>query len=244
MILRMNIRIVFLYALLLPISAVAQQKVSAEEQLVMAINKALQGPLFAHTVAAVHITDLESGSVLYQRHADLLLRPASNAKIATSAAAVLRLDEDFRFRTKVAAIDSTLRRLVCVGSFDPLLNSQDIQKLAEMAYARGVRVVDTLFLDSSILDATFYGAGWMWDDESDPFMPYIGAFPVDGNTVQLRMKSPAQTGKSLEISVFPSSSLLQVENRAVSGTRTDLHIGKTPRSNNVVTEGTHVAAEG
>lgn len=209
----------------------------AREALVSSIDKTLQSPLFDKTLAAVHIVDIRSGKELYSRHADLLLRPASNAKLVTTAAAVLGMNEHFRFRTRLFAVDSSARTLLCPGAADPLLTSQDIQKLAEIAQQNGVRHIDTLLLDTSLLDEQFYGAGWMWDDESDPFMPYLGSFAVDGNTVLLRMKAPAQYGKSIEVEVFPSSSLLHVENHAASGRHDRLSIRKLPRSNHIIIEG-------
>ncbi len=211
------------------------------KKLASAIDATLEDKIFSHTAAAVEVTDLASGTVVYTRNAQLLLRPASNAKLVTSAAAVLGIDSSYRFRTRLAAADSSLQNIICIGSADPLLTSKDIQKLAESAYANGVRRVDTLFLEESMLDGSFYGAGWMWDDESDPFMPYLSAFPVDGNTITLRLKAPAQRGKPVAFTVLPSSSLIHVDNQLRSGKRTDVRIEKLPRSNTIHLRGTLAA---
>ncbi|MDT8323065.1 MAG: D-alanyl-D-alanine carboxypeptidase/D-alanyl-D-alanine-endopeptidase [Bacteroidota bacterium] len=245
--LRMYLWIVIVFTLLPGADAAGQSKSStAARQLSSAIDAALENDLFAHTLAAVEVTDLRSGKTVYSRNAQLLLRPASNAKLVTSAAVVLGVDSAYRFRTLLAAADSSLRLLVCTGGADPLLTSQDIQKLAESAYAAGVREVDTLLLDNSLLDSSplensFYGAGWMWDDESDPFMPYLSAFPVDRNTITLHLKSPTQHGEPVRFSVLPSSNLIHVENNARSGARSDLHVEKLPRSNTILLRGTLAA---
>jgi D-alanyl-D-alanine carboxypeptidase/D-alanyl-D-alanine-endopeptidase (penicillin-binding protein 4) len=228
--------------LLLGAHAAAQPKnANASNDLAAAIEATLEADIFAHTLAAVEVTDLTSGAVVYTRNAQLLLRPASNAKLVISAAAVLGLDSSYRFRTRLAATDSSVRNVLCTGSADPLLTSQDIQKLAESAHANGLRTVDTLFLDESLLDGIFFGAGWMWDDENDPFMPYQSAFPVDGNTITLRMKAPAQRGLPVDVTVLPSSKIIRVDNRLRSGKSSDLRIEKLPRSNTVVLRGTLAA---
>lgn len=222
---------------LIALSTSAHAQKDALLELAEQIDKEISGPLFERTIAAVEIRDCESRDILYARNADLLLRPASNAKLFTSAAALLGLAENFRFRTTLYAVDSSRRTLVLVGGADPLFGEKDIQNLAEFALADGVRSVDTLFLDGSLLDGTFYGPGWMWDDEPDPFMPYLSAFPLSANTVRITCTAPAQKGLPLEVTVFPSSGSITVENRAVSGSRTDLDIEKLPRSNRIVING-------
>jgi D-alanyl-D-alanine carboxypeptidase/D-alanyl-D-alanine-endopeptidase (penicillin-binding protein 4) len=220
-----------------PLRQAADERRQAADELTQAVELAVQDKLFSRTLAAIEIRDLENGSILYSRNAGLLLRPASNAKLVTSAAAVLGLPESFRFRTLLLAKDSSMRSLVCAGGADPLFTSQDIQKLVDIAYATGLRRLDTLFLDGGLLDDAFFGAGWMWDDEADPFMPYLSAFPLDGNTAEIRVKSPAQSGQKLEVTVFPSSELLRVENEGRSGKGGRLRVDKRPRSNDIVISG-------
>ena len=223
--------------LFLPLSAQGQRKATAADELVSSIDGTLQTAQFDHTLAAVHVTDLKSGATLYTRNASLLLRPASNTKLVTSAAAVLQYGGETRVRTRLVATDSSRRSPLCRGGGDPLLTSQDIQKLGEMAYAAGVRHLDTLRMDASLFDSAFYGAGWMWDDESDPFMPYVNPFSVNGNTAVVRMKAPSQNGIPIEVSVLPSSRLYTVESTASSAGSSDLVVRKRPRSNEILIEG-------
>ncbi len=223
---------------LLALSTSAYAQKDAKQELAQQLDSEISGALFERTVAAVEVRDCENGQILFSRNADLLLRPASNAKLFTSAAALLGLPENVHFRTTLSAVDSTLKSIVLTGGADPQLGEKDIQKLADIAHEGGVREIDTLFLDGTLLDDAFYGPGWMWDDESDPFMPYLSAFPFGGNTVRITCAASTQKGLPLEVSVFPSTRSITVENRAVSGSRTDLDIDKFPRSNRIVIEGT------
>lgn len=236
---RMNrVQVILAFVVLFTLGTSAQAQKDARRDLTERIDSELSEPLFDRTLAAVEVRECESGDVVYSRNAELLLRPASNAKLFTSAAALLGLPADFRFRTTLAATGSSLRSLVLIGGADPLFDDKDIQKLAKFALARGIVRVDSLYLDGSLLDEVFYGPGWMWDDEADPFMPYLSAFPFAGNTVRVTCAAPAKRGLPLDVSVLPSSGSITVLNRAISGKRTDLDIEKLPRSNRIIVSGT------
>ena len=215
----------------------APAQIDARSEFAALLDAELSGPLFDRTLAAVEVRDCENDEILYSRNADLLLRPASNAKLFTAAAALLGLSEDFRFRTVLSSTDSSLSSLVLIGGADPLFDEKDIQKLAEFALQRGIAHVDTLYLDGRLLDEVFYGPGWMWDDENDPFMPYLSAFPFAGNTVRITCAAPLKRGVPIDVTVFPSTGSIRVLNRAVSGGSTDLDIDKLPRSNRIVISG-------
>ncbi len=203
----------------------------------------MESDLFDGAIAAVVVRDCLTDRVLYEQHADLLLRPASNAKLFTSAAAFLSLPRTYSMETTAGVLDSGRRVLRCSGGADPLLTVQDIQKLAEIAAPTIDSTLDTLYMDASLLNDNFYGSGWMWDDESDPFMPFLNAFSLEGNSIRISMKSPSKRGLPVEVSVFPSSNMITVENMLLSGRRTRIDVTKQPRSNNIVLRGTLAAGK-
>ena len=49
----------------------------------------------------IKVSSLETGKVLFEQNANKLLRPASNMKLYTVAAALDRLSPDYRFVTSV-----------------------------------------------------------------------------------------------------------------------------------------------
>ncbi|MDX9758822.1 MAG: D-alanyl-D-alanine carboxypeptidase/D-alanyl-D-alanine-endopeptidase [Bacteroidota bacterium] len=226
--------ILILFFLLPAVSSGQRGQGSAERArgtLRAAVDGELSGPLFSRCIAAVEIADARSGDILYARNTQLLLRPASNVKLYTSAAAVLGLPTDFHFETRLGATDSSLRTLICIGGGDPLLTQQDIQKLADMAYDAGVRTLDTLVMDPSLLREDIYGRGWMWDDESDPFTPYLDAFSIDGNVVSVHVRRRRGVTDSLDISTDPPSALFTFT--PVANTRGDgiFRLERRPRGN-------------
>lgn len=249
----MNVRIVviLLQILLLPLAAQGQsgntsvdrskeakaQHAKELELLRAAVAQELSGGLFARCLAAVEIADAESGDILVSRHADLLLRPASNAKLVTTAAAVLRLPADFHFETRIARIDSAGRTLACIGGGDPLFSEQDIQKLAEIAAHSTRTVADTLLMDGTLFGDDFYGEGWMWDDETDPFAPYLGAFSINRNTLTVSVSRSASDPTSPVVRIHPSSAMYTVETASPARDGRGFRVSRGLRRNHILVEG-------
>ena len=65
-----------------------------------------EGP-HANALWGVYVRDVASGTVLYERNADLPLVPASNQKLLTAATALLTLGPDFRYRTPLLFTGTT-----------------------------------------------------------------------------------------------------------------------------------------
>jgi D-alanyl-D-alanine carboxypeptidase/D-alanyl-D-alanine-endopeptidase (penicillin-binding protein 4) len=236
----MKLRLLFILILLFPLTPVARvsaQQVHGDDALRKAVGEELSGPLFRRCLAAVEIAEAATGKVLYSRNESLLLRPASNAKLFPSGAAVLGLPEDFRFETRLAVVDSGSHTLVCIGGGDPLFSAQDIQKLAEIAFLSGVTRVDTLILDATLYSDDYFGRGWMWDDENDPFTPYIGAFSVGNNTVTLRARWSARSGSALVVTSDPASSIFSIRRNDGDAANDTFRIERRPRSNEFLVHG-------
>ncbi|MFA6232899.1 MAG: D-alanyl-D-alanine carboxypeptidase/D-alanyl-D-alanine-endopeptidase [Bacteroidota bacterium] len=234
---RMKFHLLIIAALLLPLAPSSAQQAKALTTLRKSVSGELGSSLFTHALAAVEISDAASGTILYSQNESLLLRPASNAKLFTSAAAVLGLPADFSFKTQLAAADSAMHTIICIGGGDPLSDAQDIQKLAEIAYRAGVTRIDTLLLDDSLFENDYFGRGWMWDDESDPFTPYLSAFSVNSNTVTIRVSNPAKNDAELIVSSIPSSRIFRISHRKSSTEEPEFRIERMPRSNEFIIHG-------
>ena len=69
------------------------------------IAEILRKPELAPAMVAVKVASLDTGRVLFEENAHKLVRPASNMKLYTVAAALDRLSPDFRFTTSVYAFE-------------------------------------------------------------------------------------------------------------------------------------------
>ena len=72
------------------------------------ISQILQKTELAPAMVGIKVASLDTGRVLFEENANKLLRPASNMKLYTVAAALDRLSPDYRFVTSVYAAASLM----------------------------------------------------------------------------------------------------------------------------------------
>jgi serine-type D-Ala-D-Ala carboxypeptidase/endopeptidase (penicillin-binding protein 4) len=222
-----------LFCAALFITPLAGQPAQAVKALVSAIDAELRAPVFKRTLCAVLVRNAATGAVLYERNADLLLRPASNTKLVTSGAALLALSDTFRFVTRcfVRPIAPGNTELWIKGAGDPLFSTHDLISLVEQLRAAGLRNIAAVHLDASIFDSTYYGEGWMWDDETDATIPYIGAFPFERNRLDVTVTGAERVGQKAQVRVTPACEGIAVRNLALTGVNENLSVTRQPRSN-------------
>jgi D-alanyl-D-alanine carboxypeptidase/D-alanyl-D-alanine-endopeptidase (penicillin-binding protein 4) len=111
--------------------------------------------------AGAYVVDLGTGRVLYSRNADRTLAPASNEKLLTTAAALVRLGQATTLQTVVRpAPDAVLQPdgtlagdLILVGAGDPSLNDVAMRDLVAQLQAAGIRrVTGAIVGDESLFD--------------------------------------------------------------------------------------------
>lgn len=100
--------------------------------------------------------DAETGEVIEEHRANLLLPPASTAKAVTSMYALRSLGPEYRFVTRILAQGGTIEGgtlrgdLILRGGGDPVLQTSDLARMADELIERGLRRVEGRFL----VDAT------------------------------------------------------------------------------------------
>ncbi|MEJ7615477.1 MAG: D-alanyl-D-alanine carboxypeptidase/D-alanyl-D-alanine-endopeptidase [Pyrinomonadaceae bacterium] len=183
---------------------------------------------------AVKIASLETGRTLFEENATKLLKPASNLKLYTVAAALARLSPNFRFKTSVYAAarpdaSGTLRGdLTVYGRGDPSIaasyNDGDyfkgIDALATRIAAAGVKRVDgDLVGDETHFAGPPFGSGWEWDDLQWEYGAEISSLTVNDNVVDFFVQAGSQPGAACRITLGPPTSLLTIINRTTTSAR-------------------------
>jgi len=112
-----------------------------------AINEILHGRTLGRMNVALRVMSARTGRVYYGRHPDVLMDPASNQKVLATAAALMRLGSDWRYRTEVTGPgpddDGVIHGSIHLrGNGDPTLRSGDLDDIAAHLRARGVTRVD------------------------------------------------------------------------------------------------------
>lgn len=128
------------------------------------------------------VLDAMSDNVIWGHDASTALMPASNAKLATSAAALTVLGPDHRFTTEVVYGDGTL---TLVGGGDRVLTTADLAALAKTAAAvvkaAGAGTVK-VHVDDSLFPEPTLAEGWNDGYYPDSVAP-VRALVVDGHAV-------------------------------------------------------------
>ncbi|HXG23976.1 MAG TPA: D-alanyl-D-alanine carboxypeptidase/D-alanyl-D-alanine-endopeptidase, partial [Chthonomonadales bacterium] len=208
----------------------------------------LNTPSLLGGIQGVIVQSLADGSIWYERNPHLLLLPASNQKLFTSAAALHLLGPDWRYLTPLLRYGRVDRKgtlhgnLYLKGSGDPSLSDKDLYTFVQAVHRAGIRRIRGRVIgDESRFDRRRYGDGWSWDDMSYYYSPQISALNLNGNLVWAQVNPGKKVGAPLRVIVTPTSNYVQVVNRAVTtakGTRIRLVIERELGKNRILIEGT------
>ena len=195
------------------------------------ISEVLRKPQLEPAMIGIKVASLETGKILFEENANKLLRPASNMKIYTVAAALDRLSPDYRFVTSVygrakPGADGVVRGdLTVYGRGDPSIGApfnngdylKGINDLAARIVAAGVkRVEGDLVGDETYFAGPQFGSGWEWEDLTWWFGAEVSALTANDNALDLSVKPGAQVGSAAVITTGPPDPLLTIVNRVVT----------------------------
>jgi serine-type D-Ala-D-Ala carboxypeptidase/endopeptidase (penicillin-binding protein 4) len=178
------------------------------------IDSTLSSDFFNQCQGSVSVYDLTSGRPLYAKNDKLLFHPASNQKILTTAAALLYLGLDYKFKTCLfregSLADSTfIGNFYFTGGFDPLFSSTDLDSAVAQIGKSGIKHIDgNLYADFSTMDSLKWGEGWMWDDE----MAFFSPLSINDNEVKV-VVSPGEMGKHAKFGLIPQTRYVQIQNQ-------------------------------
>ena len=182
----------------------------------------------------VRIVSLEQNRVLYERNANRLFLPASNAKLFTTALALVRLGPDYRFQTHVLAdrvpgADGSVESLRLVGGGDPNLSGRTIpyrrdapagdplaaiEDLAAQVAARGVRSVSADIVgDDTAYVWQPYAEGWSIDDPVWDYGAPVSALSINDNTLSVSVLPGSHRSDPARIVLTPPVEYYEIDNR-------------------------------
>jgi D-alanyl-D-alanine carboxypeptidase/D-alanyl-D-alanine-endopeptidase (penicillin-binding protein 4) len=209
------------------------------------INSILADSLFVPARVSIKVASLENGNILYDHDSKALMNPGSNMKLLTSAAALSILDTNYQFKTAVF-IDASPTDGILIGNIyvkgygDPDLKTSDLDTLANIIHQTEIKSVEgDIIVDDSFFDDNYWGAGWTWDDDSDPDAPYINALSVNKNCIRITLLTDSTT---IYPYIEPMTDFVTIVNRAKLTTdsiRTPLKIKRLylNNPNTIITEG-------
>jgi D-alanyl-D-alanine carboxypeptidase/D-alanyl-D-alanine-endopeptidase (penicillin-binding protein 4) len=238
-----------------PAVVIASTPTASLVELQSRITQILQKPELAPALVGVKVVSVDSGKVIFESNAAKLLRPASNMKLYTVAAALDRLSPDFRFSTSVYAktrpnsAGVVRGDLTIFGRGDPSLaarfNNGDYFKgindlAARIAEAGVKRIEGDLVGDESYFVGPKYGSGWEWEDLTWYYGAEVSSLTINDNALDLFVKPAVEVGKPALITTGPPDPLLTIVNQVTTGakgTRRQLSVHRGLNENTVTVTG-------
>lgn len=200
------------------------------------------------------MSDGETGRVLYARNGHTPMKPASNNKILTTAAALHYLGRDYRYKTLVAfrgkRKGDTLRGdLVVVGSGDPSISGRFVgdhdrtaifRQWADLLDKRGIRHIkgDVIGIDDAFDDIPM-GPGWPVEDRGEWYCAEVSALAFNEGCVDLRWTGTnGGDHEPARFDLIPPTDYVQVINFVTTAEDDDDHYERfyyRPPGRNVIT---------
>ncbi|MEJ2104097.1 MAG: D-alanyl-D-alanine carboxypeptidase/D-alanyl-D-alanine-endopeptidase [Ignavibacteriaceae bacterium] len=224
-----------------------QHQESSIRNLKSSIQKITSDPFFEQTVIALDIFDLTDSISLFKQNEKLLLKPASNMKLITSIAGLMKLNASYQFKTDLYHTGIIEGRtlygdLYVVGGFDPDFTTDDLDSLVRIIQSLGIKEIKGgVFGDVSMKDSLYWGKGWMWDDDPGSSEPYLSALNINRNCIKVFVEG-SEIGSPAKVTLIPETDFVGVENNSVtvaSNTSENFRITRdwVNRSNTILIDG-------
>ena len=173
---------------------------------------------------------------LYIQRATHPFAPASTFKLLAAVSALETFGPAHRFATELRSLDAPLDGVVhgdlwLIGSGDPVLSSDDLNRAAAELAHRGVHEIDgALVADASAFRGAEVNPAWEPDDLQYDYAAGTSALSVDGGTVEFHLV-PGAVGAPTRIEVRPPSGAVRVRGGVLTSYATTLTIDRAPLQN-------------
>lgn len=222
--------------------------------LVQELNQLLNNdPDLKGALAGVSIRSATTGELLYDHIGDIRLKPASNMKLLTAAAALSTLGEDYRFTTEVLTDGSvkgkTLQgNLFLKGKGDPTLLKANFDQFAKEVKDLGIDVIHgDLVADDTWYDNIRYSMDLTWNDETYYYGAQVSALTAspnedyDAGTLIVEVNPAKNAGQQPLVSLEPQTTYVKIINNAktvAKDGKKDITIERQHGTNTIVIDGT------
>ncbi len=168
------------------------------------------------------VMDVASGDMIFASGQNLPLLPASNMKLATAAAALTVLGDDWRFRTMIGTQG---KDLVVVGGGDPNLSGRFFnddptaalrQWAAALKKAGVTQIAGDLVFDDFLFESTWVHQNWPPKQYFDWYEAPAGALNLNDSCIDVSVRGAAQAGQPATVTISPATSYFQLSGQVMT----------------------------
>ena len=239
--------------------------VSAQTSLQKAIDALSKDQDLKHAGFGVCVIDVESGKIIAQNEMDKSLIPASSLKVVTTATALAKLGDDFKFKTELQydgslGSDGILNgNLYIKGYGDPTLGSDKFDKaipveklmteFVDAIQKAGIKQINGKVVgDASFFSSSVNGRTWLWEDLGNYYASGAWGLNILENKYYLNFQQNPKIGEQPKIlntdPSIPNLYLINEVNSAESNSGDNAYIFGSPYSYTRFVRGTIPVGKG
>lgn len=150
--------------------------------------------LFSTSTVAVSVKNVQNENTLYKINDTKLLHPASTLKLLTMASIIDVLKDNYEFKTQIF-VDKDNNWYIKLSG-DPAFSTDDLNGLIRQAKKSSAKKPNKIYIDTSnALDDKTSQPGWMQDDNTNFYTPYISSYNIDENCVKVNFITNSNSTK-------------------------------------------------
>jgi len=213
--------------------------VHSQTLLTKEIDKALKKSCLDKKQTSVSVVALPSGKVVYARHTDKPLLPASVTKIITTSAALHYLSPEYRFKTEVLYSGERKENilqgdLIIRGGGDPRLSTERLWRIATTIKNSGINeITGNLIIDTQFFDEYDRAPAWRAKRSQRAYDAKLSALSLNFNTIAVHIQPGARLGSSLNVWLEPPTPYIQLHNTGKTSKRRGKNTISVSRSETV-----------
>ncbi|MGB5772219.1 MAG: D-alanyl-D-alanine carboxypeptidase/D-alanyl-D-alanine-endopeptidase, partial [Crocosphaera sp.] len=146
------------------------------------------------------VKTLDNKTILYDLNSHKYFIPASNVKLFTTAAVLVKFGSNVQIKTPIYAQGTSphLSLLKVVGKGDPTLSSEQLEKVAKTLKVQGIKRIDNLVVEDNSLNSQPINLTWEWEDIQFYYATAVNRLILNENAVILTL-IPQQIGEKLQL---------------------------------------------
>ncbi|MFH1194917.1 MAG: D-alanyl-D-alanine carboxypeptidase/D-alanyl-D-alanine-endopeptidase [bacterium] len=177
----------------------------------------------ASTKCGILIYNSLAKDTVFSQNSSLLLIPASNTKLFTTATSLATMNGDFLFSTIIYSDDPVISDGILEGNIylkgfgNSTFSVEELDSLVKSLFNRGLRtIIGDVIADDTYFDDYYSREDWIADETSNLKLPAVSALVLNRNEIVISLHAATTANKKLTYNISPSCSFYNVSVSAKS----------------------------